>query len=365
MSKASCDRAGECQPAPAPEAAQSASRTHLGPSSSVVEAQDTLARLAGEWEQLQRELESDDGAHGLAAVLEHSHVNPHINIGWPEMPAGLVPKLRAYAQKITRRLLRWYINPIVVQQNVFNADVASAMVNQSRSLDALALQLDQIRQRIEALALRASHAGRLESQSIWTPFEEANRPHRRAALAIGEWALFEDTLVSARRRQEIEGEGGIVVHLGCGLGETVEFASLLGMNAYGVEVDVDAAEMARSMHRNVVAGDPAEFIHTFEDGELTGVIVSQGCWTAFLGRADLEPLPTIMHKLGPGAFMVVGPACGSEKGNWQSAVESASQCGQVLRELGIGGLQLRLALDSVPEWPMVVVVGHVPDNAPS
>jgi len=48
-------------------------------------------------------------------------VEPHPPVAWPRWPAGLWPKVVALYQKITRRLLRWYINPIVEQQNAINA----------------------------------------------------------------------------------------------------------------------------------------------------------------------------------------------------------------------------------------------------
>jgi len=62
------------------------------------------------------------------AALEQIHaasrVNPHLPIAWPTWPPGIVPKIVALFQKVIRRLLRWYINPIVEQQNNFNAAVA-------------------------------------------------------------------------------------------------------------------------------------------------------------------------------------------------------------------------------------------------
>lgn len=65
------------------------------------------------------------------AALEQVHslarVNPHLPIAWPNWPAGLWPKIVAVAQKLVRRLLSWYINPIVEQQNRFNAAVAQSL----------------------------------------------------------------------------------------------------------------------------------------------------------------------------------------------------------------------------------------------
>lgn len=70
------------------------------------------------------------------AALEEVHatrwVNPHQPIAWPEWPSGLWPKVVALLQKGVRRLLRWYINPIVEQQNRFNAAVTTALETLAR-----------------------------------------------------------------------------------------------------------------------------------------------------------------------------------------------------------------------------------------
>lgn len=76
-------------------------------------------------------------AAALEEVQATSWVNPHQPIGWPHLPKGVGPKLVALLQKAVRRLLRWYINPIVEDQNRFNAAVA-------RAIDALAQENKQL-----------------------------------------------------------------------------------------------------------------------------------------------------------------------------------------------------------------------------
>ncbi|MGQ9491403.1 MAG: hypothetical protein ACUVS6_12010, partial [Anaerolineae bacterium] len=73
----------------------------------------------------------------LARVREKQAVNPHLPIGWPVMPRGLVPKLVAYTQKVVRRLLRWYINPIVAQQNEFNTAATDLLASLQVRVDEL------------------------------------------------------------------------------------------------------------------------------------------------------------------------------------------------------------------------------------
>jgi len=103
----------------------------------------SLEQVAQVLQQLKREVRyhrrahgdtsADDKALGLArlAALDRVHaaarVNPHLPIAWPTWPRGLWPKIEALAQKVVRRLLRWYIDPIVEQQNRFNAAVAQVL----------------------------------------------------------------------------------------------------------------------------------------------------------------------------------------------------------------------------------------------
>jgi len=67
-----------------------------------------------------------DGAPGsqtlfLELCKMDGRVEPHLTIAWPHWPPGTWPKFVALYRKIVRRLLSWYINPIVEQQNEVNA----------------------------------------------------------------------------------------------------------------------------------------------------------------------------------------------------------------------------------------------------
>ena len=76
-------------------------------------------------------LDERTAALNQPALLERVHstmrVNPHLPIAWPTWPKGLWPKIVALTQKMARRLLQWYINPIVEQQNRHNAAVAQVL----------------------------------------------------------------------------------------------------------------------------------------------------------------------------------------------------------------------------------------------
>lgn len=54
-------------------------------------------------------------------------VNSRQPLAWPNWPPGIVAKLKALGQKIIRRALQWYIDPIVQQQNQFNQATLQAV----------------------------------------------------------------------------------------------------------------------------------------------------------------------------------------------------------------------------------------------
>ena len=95
------------------------------------------------------DLTADDKTMGLArlAALDRVHavarVNPHLPIAWPTWPKGVWPKIEALAQKVVRRLLRWYIDPIVEQQNRFNAAAAQVLEIYWREICSLQAQLSR------------------------------------------------------------------------------------------------------------------------------------------------------------------------------------------------------------------------------
>ncbi|MGC9335199.1 MAG: hypothetical protein ACP5JJ_13685, partial [Anaerolineae bacterium] len=78
----------------------------------------------------------------LEKAVERSWINPHQPIAWPEWPKGLWPKLIAVLQKITRRLLRWYIDPLIEQQNAFNAAVVHSLEQLHWESNSVRLQLE-------------------------------------------------------------------------------------------------------------------------------------------------------------------------------------------------------------------------------
>jgi hypothetical protein len=91
----------------------------------------------------------------LKQVHATAWVNSHLPVAWPVWPKGLWPKLSALAQKTIRRLLRWYINPIVEQQNRFNTAVVQALDEMQQAVSCLEQSLSDKRARSDRRDERA------------------------------------------------------------------------------------------------------------------------------------------------------------------------------------------------------------------
>jgi O-antigen chain-terminating methyltransferase len=57
----------------------------------------------------------------------------------------------AYAKRVVRLLLRWYINPIVEQQNLYNSAVARTLVELTAYADRQTRDWQALEERVAAL----------------------------------------------------------------------------------------------------------------------------------------------------------------------------------------------------------------------
>lgn len=283
----------------------------------VAELQETIQRHAVSGEPGAR-----DSSTPMADVIRYQRVNSHLPIGWPTMPKGIVPKLLAYAKKITRRLLRWYINPIVDQQNAYNeaaTQVLRRLSTRERELSSRLTQLQQTRdkwirdliERVGALEVQvertqqemATSAVRLRRLEHWRRREaspdDTSQPskspsdvsagidssidyfllgalYRNAEQMAGFLEDYDDIFVQLARDQE-DGKGplGPVLDIGCGRGEFVAHLNEIGLSAYGIDMDVDAVEMGQAAQRRVSHEEAFAHLSGLADDSLAAVTLIQ------------------------------------------------------------------------------------------
>lgn len=293
----------------------------------------------------------------LTRVRECQTVNPHLPIGWPVMPRGLLPKLGAYAQKITRRLLRWYINPIVAQQNAFNAAAVDTLATLQARIDELAQQwqaLDQaqvpagLQRQLRAIVddrqmqmhqrfedeLEATRL-RLQRLENWhkgiATRALSTAPHDEPTASIDYFllgALYRNPHQMADRLGDYDDLfGGLaanqppalpVLDIGCGRGEFVAHLVSLGLPAYGIDLDADALAIGREQGLDLRPIDAFTHLRGLADNSLAAVTLIQVV-EHFEPEALLRLLQLIAQKLVTGGLLIaetINPACLYALANW-------------------------------------------------
>jgi hypothetical protein len=82
------------------------------------------------------------------AVNDTWFVSAHLPITWERRIVG---RLNAYAKRVVRLLLRWYINPIVEQQNRFNSAVARTTIEMLAYQERMAREWQELEERVAKL----------------------------------------------------------------------------------------------------------------------------------------------------------------------------------------------------------------------
>jgi hypothetical protein len=251
-----------------------------------IEAQINLRRLE------RREETSTSPGDPLSSVRARQWVNSHLPIGWPQMPRGLGPKLVAMLQKITRRLLRWYINPLVEQQNEFNDAVVAALQEVYRHVarEATVAATEREALRLETVhhqATVALQALAVESAPPTTAFEDAT--------ALGSIGAPPTLPVVPERHDAVL--------------QRVLFAEQLGGQALPLLIVGDlAGELAE---RATALGLTVQALPEFGPGHLHAPAYSLGglIWASGVWRYDpatcLHLLTALCRALAPGAPLVI------------------------------------------------------------
>ena len=324
------------------------------------EDQETRVILADLQAEIRRhrstlEVASQTEMNQLGSVRSHQIVNSHLPIGWPVMPKGLIPKIIAYAQKLSRRLLRWYINPLVEQQNVFNAAAADLLATLEAQSEEHASAMEKLNGQIAQLvgALDPESPDRKSQQST-TELRLQRLESRQgsqqatavAALSLGSasavgggavdyfllGALYRNEeqtkrwlddyrdifLALAQDRQKGQASDGPLLDIGCGRGQLVAHLGELGLPAYGIDSDADAVRIGQSLGRNVHLADAFAHLAGLDNNSLAAVVMIQVAEHIEINSL-LQMLMLIRQKLAPGGIVLaetVNPTCVFALSNW-------------------------------------------------
>lgn len=271
----------------------------------------------------------------LDNLRRYQRVNPHLPIGWPVMPKGLLPKLAAYAKKIVRRLLRWYINPLVDQQNDYNASatevITTLQAQAQEHAQMLGAQLEQARreratfrlrlQRLEAWQRDSEPAGEPPSRPARAePSAQTTSPdyfllgaeYRNEELVRERLHDYDDLFAALLEAHKRGGEPARpVLDIGCGRGELVDYLNTIGLPVYGIDTDRDAVKVGQAAGRDLRQADALTHLSSLPDDSLAAVTLIQV--VEHMAVDDLLRLLRLaIQRLAPGGLILaetINPVC--------------------------------------------------------
>ena len=220
------------------------------------------------------------------------------------------------AKSSLRKLMRWYVEPLAVDQRRFNAAVLKLVDALSARADAGLAGLE--RRLNEAQGRRASELDerltRLERR------ERSSVPRAALSSAIAEpvgQLVFPDyfayesrmrgatELIREKQRGYVDEfrEAAPVLDLGSGRGEFLSLLREAGIEAKGVDVDADMVAYAQGEELEVEHAGAVEYLEGLSDGTLGGIFAAQ--------LLEHLPAPTVVRllelaaaKLRPGGLLV-------------------------------------------------------------
>jgi SAM-dependent methyltransferase len=225
------------------------------------------------------------------------------------------------AKSFLRKLMRWYVEPLAVDQRRFNASVLKLVDALSERADAalavLDRRFDELEPRVEEQGRRANELDerltRLErrERAVAPPRAVPAAAEPAGQIVFPDYFAYESRMRGAtdvvrdKQRAYVEDfrEAAPVLDLGCGRGEFLALLREAGIEARGVDVDADMVAYARGEGLEVEHMGAVEYLETLEDGSVGGIFAAQ--------LLEHLPAPTVVRvlelaaeKLRPGALLV-------------------------------------------------------------
>ncbi|MEP6909571.1 MAG: methyltransferase domain-containing protein [Actinomycetota bacterium] len=289
-----------------------------------------LARLRDELEN--RGSGEDGGAPRLAARSEAERLWA-VSADRPYLyKPGLAGRVRGLVlvpvKALTRRLMRWYVEPLAADQRAFNGAILRAIDELSERLGRDLSRSEQgvhgaLEEQGASQSAFRDRASRLLDELEERLFRLERRPPGTkptqaapaASSAVPEPAFDYFSLemrirgprAGVRESQEpyveVFKEAAPVLDVGAGRGEFLDLLREAGIEASGVELDQELVDYGRSQGLAMEHGDAVGYLETLEDGSLGGIFAAQlvehlppPALVGFLGLAAA--------KLRPGGLLV-------------------------------------------------------------
>jgi SAM-dependent methyltransferase len=209
-----------------------------------------------------------------------------------------------------RKLMRFYVEPLALEQRSFN-DAALKLVDAiSEQLDALegaraadARLIRELEERLLRVERRAAEPG--------SPAPAATVAAQPNAAALPDYFAFEARMraptaeIRERQRAYVDDfrDAAPVLDVGCGRGEFLALLREAGIDARGVDADADMVAYASGEGLEVVQRDAVAHLESLEDGALGGIFAAQ-LVEHLPPPALVRLLELAARKLRPGGLLV-------------------------------------------------------------
>lgn len=249
---------------------------------------------------------------GQAAAQRLSRVRSQAERSWAvtdDLPLEGGTPAKA-VKKLLRKLVRWYVAPIVTEQRTFNDAALKLLDGLSERMDTLAGQVAEIEHRLGPVAGLDERLTRLERRERGAAPAQTVAPQPNAA-AMPDYFAFETLMrastdeIRERQRPYVEDfrEAAPVLDLGCGRGEFLTLLRDAGIDARGVDADADMAAYAKGEGLDVEQGDAVAYLEALEDASLGGIFAAQ-LVEHLPPPALVRLLELAARKLRPGGLLV-------------------------------------------------------------
>jgi SAM-dependent methyltransferase len=268
--------------------------------------------VAALFEQLRDELRRGrrDGESDAAALAATRALAERF---WPvtaERDVGRGPK--AFAKRVLRKLMRWYVEPLAADQRMFN-DAVLKLVDalSERADDAAAARerAERLLRELEERLARVERRGRaVGAVGAPAPVTVAAQP---GASTVPDYFAYESRMrgsvdaIRERQRRYVDlfRDAAPVLDVGCGRGELVGLLREAGVEARGIDADADMVAYARGDGLDVEQADAVGYLDSVDDGTLGGIFMGQV--VEHLPAATLaRVLELAVRKLRPGGLFV-------------------------------------------------------------
>ena len=270
--------------------------------------------VAALFEQLRTELRrgAADGASSAATIAATRALAERF---WPvtaERDVGHGPK--AFAKRVLRKLMRWYVEPLAADQRLFNdavlklLDASSMRADEARAAGERAEQLlRELEERLTRVE-RSRRAAGVDGAPAAPIITVAPQP---GAAAVPDYFAYESRMRGSvetirerqRRYLDVFHAAGPVLDVGCGRGELLGLLRDAEIEARGIDADADMVAYARGDRLDVEQADAGEYLERLADGELGGIFMGQV--VEHLPAATLaRVLELAARKLRPGGVLV-------------------------------------------------------------